>query len=187
MSSTSKAQEGPVVLKAVSINPLQEVASVKSTDTTDTTDTTDNELDFDMTPESSQVADSDETDSLVQTMSEGLEDDEDNEGDEDEDDDQDQGIVEIYSQKCLGCGHLVSFAEKKYKSCHFTAGNEHCPASSLQVVVRIPIEKIVRMFLTAERMNDSSRLSRLYAKLALKPDWYQSRVNQALKEARAKS
>lgn len=170
-------------MKAISINPLQEVASVKSTDATDTS-TTDNELDFDMTPESSQVVDSDENDSLVQTMSEDSEDDEDNEGVEDEDDD--QGIVEIYSQKCLGCGHLVSFAEKKYKSCHFTAGNEHCPASSLQIVVRIPIEKIVRMFLTAERMNDSSRLSRLYAKLALKPDWYQSRVNQALKEARTK-
>lgn len=178
-------------MKAVSISPLQEVTSVKSADgttgttgTTDTTDTTDNELDFDMTPESSRVVDSDKTDSLVQTMSE---DSEDNEGDEDEDEDDDQGIVEIYSQKCLGCGHLVSFAEKKYKSCHFTAGNEYCPASSLQIVVRIPIEKIVRMFLTAERMNDSSRLSRLYAKLALKPDWYQSRVNEALKEARAKS
>ena len=173
-------------MKAISINPLQEVASVKSTNATDTTSITDNELDFDMTPESSQVVDSDENDSLVQTMSEDSEDDEDNEGDEDEDEDDDQGIVEIYSQKCLGCGHLVSFAEKKYKSCHFTAGNEHCPASSLQIVVRIPIEKIVRMFLTAERMNDSSRLSRLYAKLALKPDWYQSRVNQALKEARTK-
>lgn len=176
MSSTSKAQEGPAVLKAISINSLQEAAS---TDSTDSTDAVDNELDFDMTPESSQLSDSEDADSLVQTMS--------GDDEDEEDDEEDQGVVEIYNQKCLGCGHLVTFAEKKYKSCHFTAGNEHCPASSLQVVVRIPVEKIVRTFLTAERMNDSSRLSRLYAKLAAKPEWYQTRVNQVLKEARTKA
>jgi hypothetical protein len=172
MSSTSKAQEGPTVLKAITINPQQEAAS------TDSTDATDNELDFDVTPESSQVADSDDTDSLLTTSPDDEE--------EDDQDDDDQGVVEIYNQKCLGCGHLVAFAEKKYKSCHFTAGNEHCPASSLQIVVRIPVEKIVRSFLTAERMGDSSRLARLYAKLAAKPEWYQNRVNQVLKWARVK-
>lgn len=103
-----------------------------------------------------------------------------------EDDEPEEGFLEVYSENCLNCKSLVPFAAKKYKGCHFSAGNKHCPASDTQVVIRVPLEEIVPRFMAAEKDSDFHRLSKLNAKLAGKPEWYQQRVAQALREARSK-
>lgn len=97
-----------------------------------------------------------------------------------------EGFLEIYSEDCLSCKSLVPTAKKKFKPCHFSAGNTHCPASQTQIVIRVPLEQIVPRFMAAEKANDFNRLSRLTAKLASFPDWYQARVAQALRDAREK-
>lgn len=103
---------------------------------------------------------------------------------DDDDDSDDNGIVEIYSADCLTCKALVPFAEKARKKCHFSRGNEHCPAQSLQIQIRLPIDEIVARFLRAEAMGDNQRLARLYAKLGTKSEYAQKRINDALREAR---
>lgn len=103
---------------------------------------------------------------------------------DDDDDGDDNGIVEIYSADCLTCKALVPFAEKARKKCHFSRGNEHCPAQSLQIQIRLPIDEIVARFLRAEAMGDNQRLARLYAKLGTKSEYAQKRINDALREAR---
>jgi hypothetical protein len=86
----------------------------------------------------------------------------------------------------LQCRELVPFAQKSYKrkGCHFTSGNKNCPAVSMGIVIRVPLEEIIPRWITAEKNRDFNRLSRLTAKLAEKPDWYQQRVAQALEKAR---
>lgn len=97
-----------------------------------------------------------------------------------------EGFLEIYREECLECRELVPFAKKSYKrkGCHFTSGNKNCPAESTSIVIRVPLEEIIPRWITAEQNRDFSRLSRLTAKLAEKPDWYQQRVAQALDKAR---
>lgn len=102
---------------------------------------------------------------------------------EDEDDQKDDfGTVEIFQEKCLTCSHLVAFAQKSYSKCHFSKGNTQCPAQSLRISVRVPVEQIGRQFKSAKLSNDNARLARLYAKLSTFPDWYQQRVTEYLKE-----
>lgn len=103
-----------------------------------------------------------------------------------DDDEPEEGFLEVFSENCLQCKSLVPFATKKFKGCHFSAGNKHCPASETQVVIRVPLEEIVPRFIAAERDANFHRLAKLNAKLAEKPEWFQQRVAQALKEARAK-
>ena len=97
-----------------------------------------------------------------------------------------EGFLEIYRNECLECRELVPFAKKSYKrkGCHFTSGNKNCPAESTTIVIRVPLEEIVPRWIAAEKNCDLGRLSRLTAKLAEKPDWYQQRVMQALEKAR---
>ena len=101
-------------------------------------------------------------------------------------DEPEEGFLEIFSENCLQCSSLVPFAKKKFKACHYSAGNKNCPASNSTIVIRVPLEEIVPRFMSAERARDFHRLSKLSAVLASKPDWYQQRVASALEEARAK-
>jgi hypothetical protein len=98
-----------------------------------------------------------------------------------------EAFLEVYSENCLSCKSLIPFATKRHKGCHFSAGNKSCPAVATQIVIRVPLEDIVPRFMAAEKAHDFSRLARLNAKLAEKPDWYQERVAQALNEARIKN
>lgn len=99
----------------------------------------------------------------------------------------DNGVLEIYKAKCLGCGHLAPHLEQKFNKCHFTKGNDQCPASSVQILIGIPLDNIVRAFLVAEQTGDNARLGRLYAQLAQKPEWQQQRITGALAQQRADS
>ncbi len=98
-----------------------------------------------------------------------------------------EAILFIYEPKCLGCGHLVAFAEKKHTGCHFTAGNDECPAQSVTISVKLPMTNIIRNFLHAEESGDTQKLGHLYQKLAKKPAWAQRQILEALQEARERA
>lgn len=92
----------------------------------------------------------------------------------------DSGVLEIFHEKCLRCAHLVPHETKKFNSCHFSKGNARCPASSVQILIGIPLDAIVNAFMTAEVIGDNAKLGRLYAQLAEKPEWQQQRIQEAL-------
>jgi hypothetical protein len=96
----------------------------------------------------------------------------------------DSGVLEIHSEKCLRCNHLTPHAEKKFNNCHFSRGNERCPAASVQILIGIPLDRIVASFLAAEDTGDNARLGRLYAQLATKPSWQQQRIQESLANKR---
>jgi hypothetical protein len=98
-----------------------------------------------------------------------------------------EAILFVYEPKCLGCSHLVAFAENTHNGCHFTAGNEDCPAQSVTISVKLPMTKIIRNFLRAEENGDTEKLGRLYGALSQKPEWAKRQILEALQEARERA
>ena len=74
--------------------------------------------------------------------------------------------LHIHHRKCLQCIHLVGQLGKKlYSSCHFSAGNENCPAAEIKISVRLPYERIAEKLFKAHMENDAATLSALMARL----------------------
>lgn len=42
-------------------------------------------------------------------------------------------VINLYADACFDCKHLVENADVDYAKCHFSRGNEHCPASNLRI------------------------------------------------------
>lgn len=95
------------------------------------------------------------------------------------------GLFTIFHKKCLRCKYLVpeltdEEGGKSFKKCHFTAGNEDCPAKTAQIIVGVPTAKIVNRILDAEQAGESELLATIYAKLATKDPNIQALVHEAL-------
>ena len=105
-----------------------------------------------------------------------------------EDEDEELGeeaILRIYSADCLRCVALVGpLGQKVFKRCHYTEGNEDCPAGSARIVVGVPVNKIVSMILEAEGSSDNARLARIYSQLSGKDQVVQDLVRDELAKAR---
>lgn len=178
-SSEPAPEETAPVAKAVSLQDVVAEDGVESEIVSDEAELIDN--DDDLQPVLEDDDDDDSDLSLLEDASKKTQ------VRVEDEDSPEEGFLQVYSEDCLQCKSLIPFAKKKFKGCHFSAGNKHCPASETQVVIRVPLEEIVPRFMSAERAGDFSRLSKLNAKLAEKPDWFQHRVAMALKEARNKT
>lgn len=76
------------------------------------------------------------------------------------------GNIYVYSKKCLNCIHFAPTVGKKvYHDCHFTNGNENCPASEVKVIVMLPYQMIAKKLYDAHVGNDAAKLSSLMARL----------------------
>jgi hypothetical protein len=106
--------------------------------------------------------------------------------DDEADEDTEEGFLEVFHENCLDCKALIPFKKKTYRDCHFSKGNTACPASQVQIVIRIPLETITRNWIRAEKEGNYAGIAKLSATLASKPDWYQTRVRDALEDARKK-
>lgn len=100
---------------------------------------------------------------------------------------EEMGFLSIYRPECLSCKALVPMMPKAMSECHWKKGNKNCPAQSVQIVERIPLNIIIPRWLGAEKAGEWSRIAQFAALLATKPDWYQQRVKDALEDARRSS
>lgn len=101
-------------------------------------------------------------------------------------DEQAMVVIDVYKQKCTDCTHLVPWGTKTHKRCHFSNGNELCPAQSIRIRRYIPVDQIVSRFMAAESQGDSDRLVTLYTNLKTKAPDVQEEIHAALKAAREK-
>jgi hypothetical protein len=62
--------------------------------------------------------------------------------------------VGLYSPKCKSCGHLDPDEPKKYTICHYSKGNEFCPAGEIQLVVVGKARKYAQQVLAARARRD---------------------------------
>jgi len=80
--------------------------------------------------------------------------------------DQIQGNVYIHSSKCMNCVHLLpTLGKKAHSSCHYTKGNDQCPASEIRIVVMLPYEKIATKLYNAHMENNPAKIASLMARL----------------------
>jgi hypothetical protein len=74
-------------------------------------------------------------------------------------------LLFIYKPECLACLQLCETGIKVYQKCHYTAGNDSCPAATIRIVVGVPIDRAATSIVGAMRNNDLVRLGALTAKL----------------------
>lgn len=76
------------------------------------------------------------------------------------------GNLYVHSKKCLNCIHLApTIGKKVYSDCHFSKGNENCPAAEVKIVVMLPYEVIANRMLKAHLAGDAATLASLSARL----------------------
>lgn len=52
--------------------------------------------------------------------------------------------IDLYRPECTRCGHLTITATKTWDNCHFTNGNDDCPAAVLQLRVSVSKTKVAQ-------------------------------------------
>jgi hypothetical protein len=81
----------------------------------------------------------------------------------------DKLVIHIYAEGCLSCGHLFpSLPEDDYPKnsrCHFTAGNEFCPAKSLSFIPTGHLRQTASRLAKARADADTAKLISLMKKL----------------------
>jgi hypothetical protein len=95
-------------------------------------------------------------------------------------------VIDVFKTKCTDCTHLVPWGTKTHKRCHFSNGNDLCPAQSIRIRRHIPVDQIVARFMAAESQGDTDRLVTLYENLKKKAQDVQEEIHAALKAAREK-
>lgn len=72
----------------------------------------------------------------------------------------------IYKDKCLSCKQLVgALGKKAHTSCHFSNGNDACPAAEFQIKVALPYDRISDQLLDAHIRRDAACFADLMARL----------------------
>lgn len=71
----------------------------------------------------------------------------------------------IHSAKCLGCKHLVDGGKKDYTTCHYSNGNDRCPAQHVQIITGVDIHSLASELADAIRANNSKKYERVNAKI----------------------
>lgn len=105
----------------------------------------------------------------------------------DNDTNEPQALVMIYADRCLRCAYLCGPMTKHYDDCHFSNGNEDCPAARTRIVVGINFDKASDALAQAMLENNIQRLTRITAKLADKDEVVQKRVFQLARDKIAKA
>lgn len=188
-SSTAKA---PASSAAVPEEAVIQVATSVPLDTLpeETTDGEETELELDSEELDKGAEEEDEGDpdlSLLETPAQSKKGNAASDDESDTEDEEEEGFLEVFSENCMDCKALIPFKKKAYRECHYSKGNTACPASKVQIVIRIPLETITRNWMRCENEGNYAGIAKLSATLATKPDWYQTRVRDALEEARKKA
>lgn len=75
-------------------------------------------------------------------------------------------FISLANRKCNTCGHLVLHEKTFHDGCHFSNGNESCPAKTFQIGVGVNVEKASQAIADALFNQDVVALQRHVNKLA---------------------
>jgi hypothetical protein len=75
-------------------------------------------------------------------------------------------FISLANRKCNTCGHLVLHEKDFHDSCHFSNGNDSCPAKTFQIGVGVNVEKASQAIADALFNGDVVALQRHVNKLA---------------------
>lgn len=83
-------------------------------------------------------------------------------------------VVTIHTHKCLRCFHLIDsnlvtdpekLNLKKFSKCHFSKGNDLCPARSLHITRALDLQGAALAYKEAEEDGKTKEISKILHKL----------------------
>lgn len=74
-------------------------------------------------------------------------------------------FIPLHNRDCTGCGHLVSHAKSFHDNCHYSNGNDNCPAKVFKIGVGVNVEKASQAIADSFFNADTAALQRHFAKL----------------------
>jgi hypothetical protein len=69
--------------------------------------------------------------------------------------------VALFSKLCKKCGHLDADEPKRYSKCHYSKGNEFCPAGEIQLVIVGKAHKYAQQVIAARNARDVGAEARI--------------------------
>lgn len=100
---------------------------------------------------------------------------------------QDDALLAVHRVECVQCSHLVAFATKTWNKCHFSNGNDLCPAQSARITLNLNLGPTVKRFLQCEADRDAIGLAKFYKHLGEQDEWVQKEVLEAIEAGRKKA
>lgn len=77
--------------------------------------------------------------------------------------------IRLYGEGCTECGHLVPSCEEKQTTCHFSAGNQFCPAAFTRIVFVGHRQHLLAKLRKAQQAKDVNRILKQLASLENEP------------------
>ena len=93
----------------------------------------------------------------------------------------------LYSGNCKNCKHLDPAETKAYTLCHFSKGNEHCPASEIQIVVVGAAYRMAKQVIAARDARNAKEEARILARVAKESQAFQERFYSAIEHPTTES
>ncbi len=86
----------------------------------------------------------------------------------------------LYSADCMTCNHLSETGKVAYVKCHYSKGNEQCPAAEVRFVVVGEALDYARRVLVARDKRFPKREARLMAYVGTQSEAFRSKFYDAL-------
>ena len=86
----------------------------------------------------------------------------------------------LYSSNCKICKALDASERKVFRKCHFSAGNKHCPASEVRIVIVGQAYRMAEQVLRARATRDAEAESKILTEVATRDADFRERFYHAL-------
>lgn len=86
----------------------------------------------------------------------------------------------LYSSQCKRCGYLDPDEPRKFKKCHFSSGNDQCPASEVRIVIVGQATSYAQQVLRAREQRKPQTEAKLMAFVSKQNAAFQSKFYSAL-------
>lgn len=92
--------------------------------------------------------------------------------------------LQLYSRNCKSCKHLDPTEKKAYTVCHFSKGNEDCPASEIRFTIVGKANRLARQILSARDARDAQAEAAILAAVSKENEAFQERFYHALENSK---
>jgi len=92
----------------------------------------------------------------------------------------DPDALALYSSNCLKCSYLVEGATKKFSKCHFSRGNELCPASEIRIVITGKTSLYLQRLKKARAKKDAKAEAEVWAAISKESPAFQARMYEVI-------
>ncbi len=87
----------------------------------------------------------------------------------------------LYSRNCLRCSYLVEGMEKRFK-CHYTKGNEFCPAREVRITITGKIQQFLERLSKARAVKDAKAEALVWEEVSRESRAFQVRMYDLVNE-----